>query len=214
MVDDTPQPPPGSLRCHLRERRAAAGLSQGALAERAGTSRQAIGAIEAGRQTPSTGLALQLARALGCAVEDLFSLPAPPPLLAVPTGQGPSGRVALGRVADRWIAHRLLDETAPADGLIIGPAGDGRANVEPLVPVHALDRNLLVAGCAPLLGLLARRLGRRHRDHRATWIPGNSTRALDALAGGLVHVAGLHLAGDAADHEALVRDRLAGPATR
>ncbi|MCA9712564.1 MAG: helix-turn-helix domain-containing protein, partial [Myxococcales bacterium] len=49
----------------LRPRRVARGLSQSALADRVGVSRQALVAIEAGRQVPSTALALHLARALG-----------------------------------------------------------------------------------------------------------------------------------------------------
>src|SRR5215467_2650888 len=51
------------------------GWSQGELARRSGLSRAGISAIETGRLVPSTGAALALARAFGCAVEDLFRLP-------------------------------------------------------------------------------------------------------------------------------------------
>jgi putative transcriptional regulator len=51
------------------------GLSQQALAERVGVSRQAVLSIEAGRQVPSTALALQLAHTVGRSVEDLFACP-------------------------------------------------------------------------------------------------------------------------------------------
>ena len=60
----------------LKERRVGAGLSQQALASRAGISRQALSAIEGGHQNPSVQVALGLSRALGCRVEDLFSLEA------------------------------------------------------------------------------------------------------------------------------------------
>ena len=41
------------------------GLSQRNLAQAAGITRQAVGAIESGRMQPSVGIALRLARALG-----------------------------------------------------------------------------------------------------------------------------------------------------
>ena len=54
-------------------RRAVLSLPQAALAAEAGISRQALSAIESGT-IPSTTVALRLARALGCRVEDLFDL--------------------------------------------------------------------------------------------------------------------------------------------
>lgn len=204
---------------HLRTYRERAGLSQAALAERVSVSRQALVAIEAGRQVPSTSLALLLARTLGCAVEDLFELrggglpvvlaPLPAWAADVPAARGAT-RVAVGRVDDAWVAHRLIDDTSgPADGLLLAPVLGDAGRVELLTDERDVERHALVAGCAPLLGALASRVVRRHRDARATFLPANSERALELLQGGLVHVAGLHLAaGDALDaHEALVRAR-------
>ena len=48
----------------LALRRAALGLSQGALAARAGLSRESVCKIESGRQKPSLATALALGRAL------------------------------------------------------------------------------------------------------------------------------------------------------
>lgn len=63
------------LQNTLRERRkAAGGLTQQELAERAGVTRQSIISIEGGKYRPSVELALMLARALGCTVDDLFHL--------------------------------------------------------------------------------------------------------------------------------------------
>jgi len=59
----------------IRSRREQFDLSQGRLAGRVGTSRQTLNAVEAGRTVPSTVLALRLAAALSCRVEDLFRLP-------------------------------------------------------------------------------------------------------------------------------------------
>lgn len=61
-----------NLTNHLKHFRGE--LSQQALAERVGVSRQTIISIEKGRFRPSVELALRLARALGTTVETLFSL--------------------------------------------------------------------------------------------------------------------------------------------
>jgi putative transcriptional regulator len=53
--------------------RAAAGLSQAALAERVGVSRQTIISIERGRFDPSLPLAFRLARTFDRTIEDLFA---------------------------------------------------------------------------------------------------------------------------------------------
>jgi putative transcriptional regulator len=47
-------------------------MTQQALAERAGVTRQTIIAIEGGKYTPSLDLAFRLARAFNVGVEDLF----------------------------------------------------------------------------------------------------------------------------------------------
>lgn len=59
----------------LRDARTAAGLTQAELAEIANVSRKTINTVENGVFVPSTVLALALARALACRVEDLFALP-------------------------------------------------------------------------------------------------------------------------------------------
>jgi putative transcriptional regulator len=60
------------MRNDVRDRRAAQGLSQGALADALGVSRQTVNAIETGRYLPSLPLALALARFFRAPVEDLF----------------------------------------------------------------------------------------------------------------------------------------------
>jgi putative transcriptional regulator len=56
----------------VRRLRAARDLSQAALAQAMGVSRQTINAIETGRYLPSLPLAIGLARYFGTTVEDLF----------------------------------------------------------------------------------------------------------------------------------------------
>jgi putative transcriptional regulator len=62
------------LFTRLRDLRAERELTQAALAERVGVSRKTINTVENGVFVPSTTLALKLAQALGCQVEDIFSL--------------------------------------------------------------------------------------------------------------------------------------------
>ena len=58
----------------LKEARAARGWTQADLALAVGVSRKTINTIENGVFVPSTVLALKLAAALGCRVEDVFFL--------------------------------------------------------------------------------------------------------------------------------------------
>ena len=206
------------LRNAVRRHRRDLSLSQESLGERVGVSRHAIMAIEGGRQVPSTTLALRLASTFGCTVDDIFRLepvaeldvrlPPPRPAATDPPPT-PSSRVAVGRVDGRWAAHPLpAHATAAADAIRVGgkaglapaPPADptaaaGSARVQPVRPMRQLERNVLVAGCAPLLANLAHRVGEGSGDARATWIPASSHRALDLLAAGMVHIAGLHLSG-------------------
>jgi putative transcriptional regulator len=57
----------------VRRRRAELGLSQAALGQAMGVSRQTINAIETGRYLPSLPLAIALARFFGTSVEEMFS---------------------------------------------------------------------------------------------------------------------------------------------
>jgi putative transcriptional regulator len=62
------------MKNNLKVARAKLNLTQGALAEMTGVSRQAINNIEKGNFNPSTLLALKLARILESSVHDLFEL--------------------------------------------------------------------------------------------------------------------------------------------
>ena len=57
-----------------RHRRQLADITQQALADRVGVTRQTILSIERGRYDPSVGLALRLAETFGVSVEELFEL--------------------------------------------------------------------------------------------------------------------------------------------
>lgn len=191
----------------LRAHRERAGLTQQELARRCGVSRQTVNALEAGRFVPATTLALRLARALHCRVEDLFRLddeaePIEDAVLA-PGGDGPSaaapeaGPAVLAHVGDRWVAHRLAPDAVLPGNARIESDPAGRARVLPLVPRELLARTLVVAGCAPALGVLSQRVAERFPGSFLQWIDATSTRGLELLHAGLVHVAGMHLLDEA-----------------
>ena len=198
----------------LKERRVGAGLSQQALASRAGISRQALSAIEGGHQNPSVQVALGLSRALGCRVEDLFSLEAAS-VIEVEVEPGvvglsvPTGRVVLGRVGGRWVAHPLSGaDYGPCDGVMVEQTpGLRRARVDVHGGVDRLAGNVLIAGCAPLLGTLARRSG---EGASVRWLRASSGRAIELLEAGRAHIAGVHLVDGAEGSESLVRSRFKG----
>lgn len=194
-----------TLTGELRRLRRAQGLSQALLAERAGLSRQRLNGIESGRGWPSLGVALKLAEALGCPVEQLFRPRGPGPITAQLAGAGRAGaevpralpgRLKLGEVDGRWVAwpmpHRELGEAA--DALLSGRRTRrlGAAQVEPQRDLEALRQGLLVLGCDPALGLLAARQ-RAAAGPQVAWVEATSGEALAALRAGEAHLAGVHL---------------------
>jgi putative molybdopterin biosynthesis protein len=190
------------LQNRVRELRQAAGLSQAELAERAGITRQGVSAIESGQYLPNTVVALRLSAALGCAVEDLFSLGDISRKLRARMGgrnqDWPVGdrRVRLARVGDVVIAEALIGESglAAADG--IAPSTEqspGEVAVDLLVDPEVIERTVVVLGCDPSLGLLAEHVQRQTRDYRVHWRHAGSLAALQALRDGEAHIAGTHL---------------------
>ncbi|HLK93071.1 MAG TPA: substrate-binding domain-containing protein [Polyangia bacterium] len=193
-------------------RRGAAGLRQQELAARVGISRQRLSTLESGRGVPSAALALRLAKALGCKVEELFwvedertpvvaeiAADSPPPASAVKQPAGTS-RVALASIDGRWVAHRLSAPDASSYGTAAGgllqeskrAAGDA-GRVVLLGDESSARATLLCAGCAPAFGVLAARASAGRAGDRVLWLDRSSTAALDLLARGQVHVAGAHL---------------------
>lgn len=63
-----------SVRNTIAKERENNDLTQEALAEKVGVTRQTIIALEKGNYTPSVALALKLAKVFKCTVEDLFKL--------------------------------------------------------------------------------------------------------------------------------------------
>lgn len=202
----------GNVRNHLRRLRTARGFSQGELGERAGITRQAIYAIEANQYLPTTAVALRLAGALECRVEELFSLVSTDAIVegdlvgAIPAGASRT-RVKVANVGGRMVIHPvallgdILNFTVGADGLLLGPVvssrrtakGISRVRVQLLRDRRTVDEEVVVAGCDPAI-YLADEYMRRRRDGGTVvgWTMG-SAAAVDALKRREVHVAGLHV---------------------
>lgn len=183
------------------------GLSQLALATACGLSRQSVHAIESGRSSPAVDVALRLARALDCPVEELFGDgESAPSLSAEPVGEVVAGRVALTHIAGRWLSYSLsADAASRAADAIAGRAARGRVALELLRSEAEARENIVLMGCASALGVLADRLNGRAGSGRFTWLPRSSTSALRALDQRHTHLAGVHLL-DAKTGEANVPD--------
>lgn len=192
------------LNNSIKATRTRLGLSQQDLASAAGIARQTVGGMEAGLYAPSAAVALRLARALGCTVEELFWLDEDAETveatLAKPVNEQPGLRVTLAQIEGKWIAHPLMGEQAfrsemvPADGVGAWKGAETSFSVRLLDEPEALARTVVLAGCTPALSLWALSAERWYPGLRVHWHHANSTEALLALARGDVHVAGVHLA--------------------
>ncbi|WP_239732137.1 substrate-binding domain-containing protein [Nodularia sphaerocarpa] len=178
-------------------------MSQQDLASLANVTRQTISGVESGQYAPSTTIALRLAKALGCQVEDLFWLEQDlPEIAAVPAYNVPLGqrlRLILAQVGNQWIAHPLIGQNAfrtemiPADGEGDRLPGTNTMVVKLLDDPGNLHSTVILAGCAPALSLWARAAERWHPNLRVHWTLDNSMTALHRLRRGEVHFAGMHL---------------------
>ena len=179
------------------------GVGAAELARRTGVSRQTIYAIEAGTYVPNTEVALRLAHELEVAVDELFRLragtpAAPEPLQAevLSAAAAEAGQpVRICRVGERWVSVPVT--AAPyympeADGVIERPAGRGGARLLVFAKDEAAQKRLVVAGCDPATGLLARMVEKACGVEIVT-AAASSKLALRWLKQGKVHIAGSHL---------------------
>lgn len=190
--------------------RKAKGMAQGELADRVGLTRQAMYDIEADHYLPSTAIALRLAEALDCQVEDLFSLSQKGEVIEAELlgehGQaGRPFRVNIAQVGDRIIARPLselgdvLSFVVSADGIVTPSSSKKRGKIHQRVLVELLhdrkqiEKHIVIAGCDPSLFIAGGHV--RHLGGLAgltNWTMG-SANALHALLEREVHIAGVHL---------------------
>ncbi len=191
------------LRNQLKAVRHRLKLSQQDLAAAAGITRQTIGGIEADLYSPSASVALKLARALGCSVEELFWLPDDHKELRIECSRdfpfGVSIPVAIASVGERLVAHPLTAdnayrmEMAPVDGIASRQPGSNHLKIELTDDDETPYRTVIIAGCTPVISMWTRAAERWNPGLRVHWLHANSVRGLEMLGAGEVHVAGVHL---------------------
>jgi putative molybdopterin biosynthesis protein len=178
------------------------GIGQGELAREAGISRQALSAIETGAYTPNVTVALRLATALGKSVESLFGeagFDSVTAVMAMDSAAPPcvaGAHVALGRVGGKLVAV-----PRPASGLSLLPAGgmveqlshEGKARIASFRTAAEIDATLVLAGCDPAVAVLADYLAHRSPFVELVSPQCTSRSALEEVAAGRSHAAGIHL---------------------
>jgi len=201
------------VQSNLAQLRAKRAISAIQLAAEAGVSRQTIHSIESGLYIPNTVVSLKLARILDTTVEELFRLEAPPKAIEETaevhilggTASLPKGQpLRLAAVNENLVA--VAPDPAswglqPSDAVYLEPfrssKGSVNAKVRLLSDSWKNPGRILLAGCDPSASLLAHSLERQ--GFELIIVYENSSRALDLLHEGLVHIAGTHLAEKAGD---------------
>jgi molybdate-binding protein/DNA-binding XRE family transcriptional regulator len=196
---------------NLAQIRAKRGISAVQLAGAIGCSRQAIYAIEAGTYMPNALVALRLADVLGVKMEDLFSLEKETSkgvrteeveLLSEDWNPRNGQPVQLCRVDRRLIATPPEPgqwSLPDADAVIVDTGKDLRSpskrKVEVLEKSWRFDDRVLIAGCDPGASLLSRHLLGQGVELVVAYH--NSSRSLELLKEGVVHIAGTHIQDEA-----------------
>ncbi|WP_455389801.1 substrate-binding domain-containing protein [Petrachloros mirabilis] len=205
---------PSNIENRLRELRNVKGLSQTDLAALSGITRQAVCAIEANQYLPTTAVALRLAGALNCRVEDLFRLISTGEVIQGELISGPNSeplarhaRVKVAHVGNRLVVRpvaqlgELLNYVISADGLVAdamtkSPKSESASRlvrVQLLRDRRLIDQEIAVAGCDPAIFLAGEYLRRQMNTATVVGWTMGSGAALEALKQGEVHIAGLHI---------------------
>lgn len=193
-----------SIQNQLSAVRRSRGLGAAELAKLVGVTRQTIYAIESGTYMPNTEVTLRLARALEASVEDLFSLcleasstPEALPvdvLSAVPVAKGQAVRVCQVGTRRVCIPVNATPYYLPeADGVVakLGRTA-GKGDVVVFAPEEGSGKKLVLAGCDPAIGLVARMV-ERSGGVEVVSAAASSKLALAWLKEGKVSIAGSHL---------------------
>lgn len=188
----------------LGQIRKSRGVGASDLARRVDVSRQTIYAIEAGTYVPNTEVALNLARELEVTVDELFSLqsgshqsPESLPAEVLSAGTPLKGQpVRICQIGSRWVSVPVSPSPyymPEADGIIKQTGRtNGRADLIVFAKEEAAQKRLILAGCDPATGLLARMVEKASGVELVT-AAASSKLALKWLAAGKVHIAGSHL---------------------
>lgn len=160
-----------SLEVLRRER----GRTQAAFARVIGISRQAYAAIEAGKAEPSVSTALRIARELESTVEELF--------LPASAAEEP---MVVGSLRGNRITHGWADLQGRGSFTLPDVIGDRR------VGDRSHRSSVFLAGCDPILGLLAQSLNDASGPWQFHWLNTSNADSRSLFDRGLVHVALQH----------------------
>jgi len=193
-----------SVQNQLSAIRRGRGVGAADLARRVGVSRQTIYAIEAGSYVPNTEVALKLARELEVSVEELFSLETghqhdPKPLHGVVLSATAPARGQPVRVCKlgNWLVSIPVNASPyllpEADGIIskLGRS-EGRAELVVCSQEDSFTKRIVLAGCDPAIGLLARMVEQLSGVEIVS-AEASSRLALTWLKDGRIQIAGSHL---------------------
>ncbi len=193
-----------NVHTQLGSIRRSRGFGASDLARRVGVSRQTIYAIEAGSYVPNTEVTLKLARELEVSVEELFALQEENPekpetvdseiLSSSALTEGQAVKVCL-------IGGKLIGVPVTASPYFL-PEADGvisrlgrslnRARVAVFSKNEGYAKKLILAGCDPAIGLVAK-LVEKLSGVEIVSAAASSRLALQWLKEGKVHMAGSHL---------------------
>src|SRR5437868_11679119 len=188
----------------LAEIRKGRGVGASDLARRVRVSRQTIYAIEAGTYVPNTEVALNLARELEVTIDELFSLQdgsrkspeslATEVLSAETPAKGQPVRIC--QIGTRWISVPVSASPyymPEADGIVKRTGRpNGRADLVVFAKEEAAQKRLVLAGCDPATGLLARMV-EKISGVEIVSAAASSKLALAWMSEGKAHIAGSHL---------------------
>ncbi len=175
-----------SVISYVAQRRQQQGKTVAELAAAVGVTRQTIYAMENGSFVPNTAIALRLATVLGTKVEQLFQLSSDPvdvELLPKEVALAADQPVQLCRVGTRLLAVPAIAAMRflPSADALLGQVEEWQCP----------DNSLVIAGCDPALSVLARHA--QSAGIHLVLVHRNSSKALELLKGGYVHIAGTHL---------------------
>ncbi len=193
------------VRNSLAQWRTKRGLGAAQLASEAGISRPTVYAIEAGTYLPNTSVSLKLARILGTTVEEIFQLE-PESQASAETAEAivlgdtetmpPGQPLRLCMVSKHLVAVPAepggwgLPST---DAILRSPIRGGKRNAKVQILGNSWENpaRILIAGCDPSASILANALQRQGCELVIAYE--NSSRSLELLQEGVVHIAGTHM---------------------
>ncbi|MCL2026817.1 MAG: helix-turn-helix domain-containing protein [Leptospirales bacterium] len=181
--------------CALKELRQKKGYTQSQLADMLGIKRQAIYDIESGRYLPNTLIALRLARILDVTVEDIFEEKQSESInVKLVEEAAPDSNIVVVKIRDKFIGYPLKNEEVLTGGIRSATGRYlGNGNVRLLKNENLVENTAALLGCDPAFGVLSSYVSASDVSVYCRFA--SSEKAIESLALGYAHVAGIHVQG-------------------